>query len=162
MPVTLVPIYELMLTAITEEEPGHGGIWSMSFDTGPIKSEFAIKPRYGDSDTMLCTLGFPGTLPGGLSQAFPFINKKPPAGRERMIFTSDAPEGKPHEEDATSSSGIYYKVAAGLLLALCVVLLGHLFWQKKKQRKVSQALKAQLEEEQSNKARNIPHYSDDV
>ena len=57
---------------------------------------------------------------------------------------------------------IYYKVAAGLLLALCVVLLGHLFWQRKKQRKASQALKAQLEEERSKKTYNIPQYSDDV
>ena len=134
----------------------------MSFDTGPIKSEFAIKPRYGDSETMICTLGFPGTLPGGLTQAFPFINKKPPSNRGRYIFTSDAPEGKPHKEDATKSSMIYYKVAAGLLLALCVVLLGHLFWQRKKQRKASQALKAQLEEERSKKTYNIPQYSDDV
>jgi hypothetical protein len=111
---------------------------------------------------MLCTLGFPGTLPGGLSQAFPFINKKPPPGRGRRIFTSDTPEGKPYEEDTTKPTGIYYKIGVVLLLALYMVLLGNLFWQKKKQRKASRALKAQLEEARLKQACGIAQYSDNV
>jgi hypothetical protein len=122
----------------------------------------ALPDKYGYSETMLCTLGFPGTLPGGLSQAFPFINKKPPPGRGRHIFTSDAPEGKPHDEDTAKSSGIYYKIGAALLLVLCVVLLGHLFRLVRKQRKASRTLKAKLEEARMKQACNIGKYSDDV
>jgi hypothetical protein len=151
------------LTATLDKRDGFGGIWSTSFDTNWGHPTIALGyPLTADPETMLCTLGFPGVLAGGLSQAFPFINKSPTSGRGRRIFTSESPEGEPHAEDATKLSGVYYKVGTALVLALCVVLLGHLFWQKMKQRKASQAVKAQLKEERLKQDCNMPQYSDDV
>ncbi|KAI4943358.1 hypothetical protein J4E91_009557 [Alternaria rosae] len=129
------------------EKPGHGGIWSTSFDVMgsgmakvPIRFEFTP-----EADTMVCALGFPGTLEGGLSQAFPVVNKQPPSDRGRQIFTEINPEGVPYEDDKVAPWGLHYIIGVMLVFALCMAFSARIFWQKRKQRKASQALMAQAE-----------------
>ncbi|KAI4641477.1 uncharacterized protein J4E79_011684 [Alternaria viburni] len=135
------------LTVTLDEKPGHGGIWSTSFDVMgsgmakvPIKFEFTP-----EADTMVCTLGFPGMLEGGLSQAFPVINKQPPSDRGRQLFTEDDPEGVPWKGDEAAPLRMHYIVGIVLVVALCMAFSARLFHQKRKQRKASQTLMAQAE-----------------
>ena len=94
---------------------------------------------------MVCALGFPGMLEGGLSQAFPVINKQPPSDRGRQLFTEDDPEGVPWKNDEVASLGMHYIIGTVLVFALCMAFSARLFWQRRKQRKASQALMAQAE-----------------
>ncbi|KAI4613530.1 uncharacterized protein J4E87_009831 [Alternaria ethzedia] len=135
------------LTVTLDEKPGHGGIWSTSFDVmgsgmAKVPIKFSFTP---EADTMVCALGFPGMLEGGLSQAFPVINKQPPSERGRHLFTEDDPEGVPWKDDATAPLRMHHIVGIVLAVALCMAFFARLFWQKRKQRKASQALMAQAE-----------------
>ena len=135
------------LTVTLDEKPGYGGIWSTSFDVkGSGMAEVPIKFSFTpEADTMVCTLGFPGMLEGGLSQAFPVINKQPPSDRGRQLFTEDDPEGVPWKGDEAAPLRMHYIVGIVLVVALCMAFSARLFHQKRKQRKASQTLMAQAE-----------------
>jgi ABC-type Na+ efflux pump permease subunit len=149
---------------VPDERPGYGGIWSTSFDVmGSGMSKVPVKLDFtADVDTMVCALGFSGTLPGGLSQAFPVINKKPPSARGRQLFTYNAPEGMPCEDDEVATLGMYHIVGSMLVLALCVAFLARFCSRKRKQRKALQVLMAHSECEGLVDGRKRTGYTDDI
>ncbi|KAL1792445.1 hypothetical protein ACET3X_008952 [Alternaria dauci] len=129
------------------KRPDHGGIWSRSFDVMgsgmvkvPVRFDF-----FTEADTMVCAFGFPGAMPGGLSQAFPVINKTPPRDRGRRAFTPDAPQGLPYGYDEAEPWSMYV-VGGMVFLGLGVILLAGVLWQRRKQRKAQRTLKAGTEE----------------
>jgi hypothetical protein len=162
VPMSFCVQHETELTIALDERAGHGGIWSRSIDVMgsgmtkvPVKFSFTV-----DADALVCAFGFPGMLPGGLSQAFPVINKQPPSDRGRRLFTFEAPEGVPYADDEAASLGMHYVTGCVLVFALCMALFARVFWQKRKQRKVLKALMAQSESDDVRGTRKT-RYTDD-
>lgn len=151
------------LTIVSDERPNHGGIWSTSFDVMgsgmvkiPVKFDFTA-----ETDTMVCAFGFPGTMEGGLSQAFPVINKTPPQDRGRRAFTSDAPQGLPYEDDQAKPSSLYM-VGGMVVLGLCMVFFARVLWQRRKQRKALQTLQVGTEQGGLVDGAKTTRYTDDL
>jgi hypothetical protein len=101
----------------------------------PVKLPFTA-----ETDSMICAFGFPGAMPGGLSQAFPVINKTPPPGRGGHAFTSDAPQGVPYRVDEVKSWSMYSIMGGMVVLGLCMVFLVGILRQRRKGRKALQAV----------------------
>jgi len=110
---------------------------------------------------MVCAFGFPGTMEGGLSQAFPVINKTPPQDRGRRAFTSDAPQGLPYEDDQAKPSSLYM-VGGMVVLGLCMVFFARVLWQRRKQRKALQTLQVGTEQGGLVDGAKTTRYTDDL
>jgi hypothetical protein len=152
------------LIIMPDRRPGSGGIWSTSFDvmgSGMVKVPVKL-PFTAQADTMVCAFGFPGTMSGGLSQAFPVINKTPPPGRGRLAFTSDAPQGLPYRVDEVKSSSLYFIVGGMVVLGLCMVFFARIFWQKRMERKALQALRFDSENHGPVGGAKTTRYTDDL
>ena len=128
----------------------------------------AVPPKYrrlldftAETDTMVCAFGFPGTMEGGLSQAFPVINKTPPQDRGRRAFTSDAPQGLPYEDDQAKPSSLYM-VGGMVVLGLCMGFFARVLWQRRKQRKALQTLQVGTEQGGLVDGAKTTRYTDDL